>query len=392
MQLRWWGHLIFAVGYCSVAAVTVLLLALFRPQTDVVVIVLAGAVVVLAGGLVHEVVTRRANQRKLFERQMRTRQAYEDLVEMILKMKASKSKTAPAKGEEPGAPPPFDPPPAVPHAPPEPPPALQPPPPEPPPPRRAAAVPVKPPLSPAEAETAAMIREALAEERIEAFIQPIVTLPARKPRFFELLSRIHLRNDTLVLPEQYLAVAERENLLPAIDELCFARATQLIRETDRHHHAIGFFCNVAAQTLGDAAFLNRFLGGGGDPLHLHTKLVFEMNQRDLSAELLSPLSALGELAAVGFRFSMDRIERYDIDVEALVRHQVQYLKINSNDFAKPETRSAVAGLMRRLEGQPVEVVVEKVEAEWQLNDLEDLKLELGQGYLFGEPRLSRRTS
>ena len=236
-----------------------------------------------------------------------------------------------------------------------------------------------------------MIREALAEERIEAFLQPIVTLPSRKPRFFEVLSRIRQADDTLILPERYLAVAERERLLPAIDELCFARAEKMIRETDRHNHAIGFFCNVSALTLAEPPFLARFLGAGGDPHHLRSKLVFEMSQRDLAAELASPLSVVDELVGAGFHFSMDRVERLEIDVAALVRHQVRYLKLNCALFIDSETRGLALDLWRRLEGQPVELIVEKIETERQLLDLEDLGLDLAQGYLFGEPRLSRRT-
>ena len=393
MQLRWWGHTIFAAGYCAVAAATVLLLAAFRPHTDIVTIVLAGAVVVLAGGLVHEVVTRRANERKLFERQMRLRQAYEDLVDMFLKMKAKAKAAAAQKPAEPEAVAegPAVPAPVVP-APAEPPvrraPSRVP---------RPAPAPASepqrlPPLSPAETETVTMIREALAEERIEAFLQPIVTLPSRKPRFFEVLSRIRQADDALILPERYLAVAERERLLPAIDELCFARAEKMIRETDRHNHAIGFFCNVSVLTLAEPPFLARFLGGGGDPHHLRNKLVFEMSQRDLAAELASPLSVVGELVGAGFHFSMDRVERLEIDVAALVRHQVRYLKLNCALFIESETRGVALDLWRRLEGQPVELIVEKIETERQLLDLEDLGLDLAQGYLFGEPRLSRRTT
>ena len=145
-------------------------------------------------------------------------------------------------------------------------------------------------------------------------------------------------------------------------------------------------------TLGDGAFHSRFLGGGGDPGHLGPKLVFEMAQRDLAGELAEPLSVVAELAEAGFRFSMDRVERLDIDVAALVRHNVRFLKINCDLFIRPETRSAVMALRRRLEGQPIDLIVEKIETERQLLDLEDLGLGFAQGYLFGEPRLSRRSA
>ncbi len=400
MQLRWWGHAIFAAGYCAAAVVTVVLLAVLRPQTDTVVVVLAGAVVVLAGGLVHEVVTRRAVERKVFERQVRLREAYEDLVDMFLKLKPPKTKSGPAVKAVPSA---------LPEAPlPDPAPSLPEPAPSLPelaarasspearvrraPPRMVRTPASLAPLSPEDAETAAMIRAALAEERVEAFLQPIVGLPSRKSRFFEVLSRIRLPDDGLVLPDRYLAVAEREGMLPAIDELCFARVAAMIRETDRHKHAIGFFCNVSPQTLGDAAFLARFLGNGGDPHNLKGKLVFELSQRTLTAEIASSLSVVNELAEAGFCFSMDRVDLLDIDVPAMVGHQVHYLKLNCDFFLQPPTRNAAVDLLRRLEGQPVALIVEKIETEHQLAGLAEFGITLAQGYLFGAPRLSRRTA
>ncbi|MEI7606271.1 MAG: EAL domain-containing protein [Rhodospirillaceae bacterium] len=406
MQLRWWGHTLFAAGYCSVAAVTVLLLALFRPHTDPLLIGLTGVVVILAGGLVHEVVVRRANERKLHDRQIRMRQAYEDLVEMFLKFKA-KTRAAAAAAEPPAAatipdaapapaPLPESPPRRAPSRVPRPAaeavPAATPTPTSDPVPVAAPATPpvAVSPLSPGDAGMVEMIREALAAERIEAFLQPVVTLPARKTRFFEVLSRIRLADDSLILPERFLRVAEHEGLLPAIDELCLARVAGMIRETDKHHHAVGFFCNVGAATLADPAFHTRFLGGGGDPRHLHGKLVFEMSQRDLAAELVSPLGILGDLAAAGFRFSMDRVEHLDIDLKAAAAHHVRCLKLDCAFFFQPETRAAAIALRQQVEGLPMELIVEKIETERQLLDLEDLGLELAQGYLFGEPRLSRR--
>ncbi len=395
MHIRWWGHTIFAAGYCSVAALTVLLLLVLRPLTDRVVVVLAGVVVVLGGGLIHEVVIRRANEQKLAERQLRLRQAYEDLVDMFLKMKGAKPKTAAAKAEAEagvvGAPSAPDvagqPAPSAAAVP-----AESPPEPSRKPAPRMARLQAPPPLSPAEAETAAVIRAALAEERVEAFLQPIVGLPGRKPRFFEVLSRIRLPNDSLLLPHQYLTVAEHEKLMPPIDEVCLARAAGMIRETNRHKHAIGFFCNISAQTLGAVPFLERFLGGGGDSHGLRNKLVIEMSQRDLTAEMASSMSAVSELVAIGFQFSMDRIESLDIDISTLFKHNLQFVKLNCGLFIQPETRNAARSLKQRLQEQSISVIIEKVETERQLLDLEELGLELVQGFLFGEPRLSRRTS
>jgi cyclic-di-GMP phosphodiesterase TipF (flagellum assembly factor) len=46
-------------------------------------------------------------------------------------------------------------------------------------------------------------------------------------------------------------------------------------------------------------------------------------------------------------------------------------------------------MKRALRAAGVSVIVEKIETESALLDLLDFEIDFGQGYLFGEPRLSR---
>lgn len=370
MRLRRWGHVVFALGYTALAAVVALVLLVVRPQTDPVVVALAAFQVLVAGGLGHEVATRLANERKLNDRMVRMRQAYEDLVDLILKTRTERKR---ATGTEPAPAPTVPPHPAAlwAHEP----------------------APVShPPAHEDSAAVAAMVREALAENRVETFLQPIVTLPGRKHRAYEVLARIRLRDDSVLLPDRFLAVAERERLMPAIDGLMLDRAGRLIHETDRRQHAINFFCNISPQTLTDPGFLGLFLHPDGDYQSLRGKLVFEMSQRDLTAELSSPAGVIDDLGRAGFRFSMDQVEHHTLDPYALIERGVHFIKLNCAHFSALERRTGVMDLRRRLSGPPIDVIVEKIETEHQLHELADLGIEYGQGFLFAEPRLSRRVS
>ena len=54
-----------------------------------------------------------------------------------------------------------------------------------------------------------IVREALNQEKVDLFLQPIVSLPQRRRRYFECFSRIRGPNDTWIVPDQYLEVAKR---------------------------------------------------------------------------------------------------------------------------------------------------------------------------------------
>ena len=51
-----------------------------------------------------------------------------------------------------------------------------------------------------------LLRDGLRENRVEIALQPIVSLPQRKRRFFECYSRIKAADGRVLVPEQYLAI------------------------------------------------------------------------------------------------------------------------------------------------------------------------------------------
>ncbi|NUB05147.1 EAL domain-containing protein [Azospirillum sp. Vi22] len=234
------------------------------------------------------------------------------------------------------------------------------------------------------------VREALAADRIDIHLQPIVSLPQRKHRFFEVFSRVRAADGALILPDRYLEIAERAGLMATIDNLLLVRCIQLIRETERRQHAIGFFCNMSAATLSDAAFMRQFLDLLARNQTLVPKLVFELSQQELRAGGAVTMGILSQLSRIGFRFSMDRVSDLDIDVDALLRHEIRYLKLDCTLLLDPALSPRVEALRRRLEGTGIDLIAEKIETEAQLDAILRSGIDFGQGYLFGGPRPARK--
>ncbi|MFC5354503.1 EAL domain-containing protein [Azospirillum himalayense] len=255
---------------------------------------------------------------------------------------------------------------------------------------RPAAGPEAPPMD--DAAVLEAVREALAADRIDIHLQPIVSLPQRKHRFFEMFSRVRAADGTLILPDRYLEIAERAGLMATIDNLLLVRCIQLIRETERRQHAIGFFCNMSAATLSDAAFMRQFLDLMVRNQTLVPKLVFELSQQELRAGGAVTMGILSQLARIGFRFSMDRVSDLDIDVDALLRHEIRYLKLDCTLLLDPALALSVENVRRRLDGTGIDLIAEKIETEAQLDAILRSGIDFGQGYLFGEPRPARKPS
>ena len=248
-------------------------------------------------------------------------------------------------------------------------------------------LPINPEI-PDEARIVDLVREALRDDRVELVLQPIVSLPQRKRRFFECYSRLSTADGTVVVPEQYIEIAEREGMITAIDNMLLFRCIQLIRRTQRSSQNIGFFCNVSSHTLRDEDFfrdLVEYLEHNSD---LGPSLVFEFAQAGFPDDGAESEALLGRLARLGCRFSVDRVRDLDFDVEALARRHVDFVKIEAEAFLTGEAaqQAALLALKRRLDRIGIDLIAEKIESEEALRQLHDFAIDFGQGYLFGEPR------
>ena len=244
-----------------------------------------------------------------------------------------------------------------------------------------------------EAEILGHIREALESNRVDLYIQPIVSLPQRRAQHFEAFSRIRTADGRIVAARQYLDAAKKQGLIGTIDNLLLMRCVQLLRRNEKRQSDVSFFVNISDHTLNDTEFLDQFIGFMASNPTLATRLVFEIAQRDvmgLSDTVLEQLAALGKL---GFRFSMDQVEDLDIDFQALAQANFRFMKVpisllltlpeDGANWVHPRNLKAKSTVSE------ISLVVERIEQESDVIEVLEYGFDFGQGFLFGAPRPSR---
>ena len=242
-----------------------------------------------------------------------------------------------------------------------------------------------------EAEILDAVREALRRDQVDLYLQPIVSLPQRKVRYYECFSRIRAGGDSLILPEQFLGLTAREGLLGAIDNILLFRCVQLVRRAQKRRHNVGFFCNISAHTLGDKAFFADFSDFIAANAELASHIIFELNQNDVANRWEEVAPFLMRLARLGFTFSLDRVTDLNLDIAELTRRHFRFVKIDVAGLlvrAREEGKSVVA-LKQALDQAGIDLIVEKIEDEADLIEALDFQIDFGQGYLFGGPQKSR---
>jgi cyclic-di-GMP phosphodiesterase, flagellum assembly factor TipF len=242
------------------------------------------------------------------------------------------------------------------------------------------------------------VRGALADNRVDLYLQPVVALPQRKTIFYESFSRLRDESGRVLMPAEYISVAEAEGLMTAIDNLLLFRCVQIVRRLAKQDRKVGIFCNVAATSLGDESFFPQFLDMLAANRDLAGALIFELGQSAFEGRGSVEARNMAKLADLGFRFSLDKVTDLDFDLQDLSRSDVKFVRVGAqmllDEMIELDGRLVLKSLpdlaaedfcqLTRRYG--VEVIVEKVESERQIVDLLELEVGYGQGHLFGEPR------
>ena len=243
-----------------------------------------------------------------------------------------------------------------------------------------------------------IVREALAENRVDLYLQPVVSLPQRRTMFYESFTRLRDPTGQIIMPAEYLAVAEPGGMMTAIDNLLLFRCVQIVRRLAAKDRQIGIFCNVSIASLGDDDFFPQFLELLRANRDLAPALIFEVGQSAFDARTAVQARNMGKLAEIGFRFSLDKVTDLDLDLQDLSRSDVKFVRVGAQNLldeltdigdrlvlrSMPDLAAEDFALLMRRYG--VELIAEKVESERQVVDILDLDIKLAQGHLFGEPR------
>jgi len=235
----------------------------------------------------------------------------------------------------------------------------------------------------------AEIARAIEANRVDLFLQPIVTLPQRKVRYYEALTRLRADDGTLLSPDDFLSYAENTGLMPAIDNLLVFRCVQVVRRLSTKNREVGLFCNISASTLANALVFQELTDFLEANRALAPYLVFEFSQ--FAVRAMGPIEqeCLAALAELGFRFSMDHVADLRIEPRELAERGFRFIKVPS---ALLLSRAAATGDIHPADFSDllgrfgIDLIAERIEGESTVVDLLDYDVRFGQGFLFSPPR------
>lgn len=237
------------------------------------------------------------------------------------------------------------------------------------------------------------VRDALNNNRVELHVQPIVSLPQRRIRYFELLARPRDAAGREYQAAECLEALDAAGLRAEFDALMLLRSVQLVRKLETRARDAGFFLNLTPAMLDKVETFNPLYDFLQRERERAGNIVLEFAYDGIRRLDRGGLYRLSRLAALGYAISIDGVDRLDLDFAGLAKAGVRFVKFDAGMLCDPAWTAQAAldleDLREACARQGLTPVLCKVEAEADLIKLSDLGFPLGQGMLFGAPKLAR---
>ncbi len=226
------------------------------------------------------------------------------------------------------------------------------------------------------------IRDAIDEDRLIVYTQPIVDLATGEEVREELLVRMIDPHGDAIPPPAFLPYAERFGLIQEIDLLVLDRAVDLAKRG----RAVAV--NVSALTLADGRYLPRLeeaLGGGLEPALFN----FEITETAAVANMDDAQRFARRIRELGCSLALDDFGTGFSSFTYLKHIPAQFLKIDTEFVHElklnPADQQLVEAIVAIARGLGQKTVAEGVEDEETMAMVRRLGVDYAQGFYMGRP-------
>lgn len=241
------------------------------------------------------------------------------------------------------------------------------------------------------------VRDALSNNRIDLYLQPVVSLPQRKTYFYESYSRLRDAAGQIIAPASFIHAAEEAGIVAEVDNLLLFRCVQIVKRLTKSDRRIGIFCNLSLRSLADENFFPAFLDFMRRHSELSGSLIFEIPQGAFESRSPAAARNMARLADYGFRFSIDQVRDLTVDVTEMQRAGIRFAKVEGTRLIDAIRGGEAVGGIEAGSIEPqdipalfarhgIDLIAEKVEDEATIVEILDMDVAYAQGHLFGEPR------
>jgi len=231
------------------------------------------------------------------------------------------------------------------------------------------------------------LRNALIENRVEAYFQPIYSVRERRITSGEALARIHTRDGSLLMPSDFIPIAEENGSISELGYMIFEQTCEFIAQNPDLLEYIEV--NLSVVQCEDETLAQKLISIMERHNVPPSKINLEITETASIVAKQKLLKNMERMLEYGVTFSLDDFGKGESNLMYMVDMPVSIVKLDfdmsksyfKNDKAKYVV-NAVEGMSH---GLNLKLVAEGIETEDELKAMERQRIDYIQGYYFSRP-------
>ncbi|QIB33185.1 putative bifunctional diguanylate cyclase/phosphodiesterase [Ancylobacter pratisalsi] len=230
------------------------------------------------------------------------------------------------------------------------------------------------------------LREAIADDRLVPYFQPLVRLGDGTTHGFEALARWPRPDGSFVPPDIFIGIAENAGLVTKLSDNLLRSACRVARAWPAN---LILYFNISPRQLTDRLLVSRILRILEEVDFPPNRLSVEITESAIIDDIAGALRILDQLRAADVRVALDDFGTGYSSFAQLARFPFNTIKIDRHFTASilenEKQTKIVRSLLRLSSALEVSMLAEGIETVEQCARLRAMGCYLGQGYLLGRP-------
>ena len=232
----------------------------------------------------------------------------------------------------------------------------------------------------------ALLKEAIENDNITPYFQPIYNVKTKKIEKYESLARIIQNDSKVIAPYAFLDIAIKSKLYPSITRSMIRKSFEFFQDKD-----YDFSINISIHDVlnnGTVNFIIKSLENFEKP----HKVVFEILESDKMGNYEELKKFISTLKSFGCKIAIDDFGSGYSNFSHILELDVDYLKIDAslvkNVTTDENAKKITKTIIKFASSLDIKTIAEYVEDEASLKLLEQIGVDFVQGYYIGKPKES----
>lgn len=235
-----------------------------------------------------------------------------------------------------------------------------------------------------------LIVNAVKNDWVEVWYQPIYSTKLRRFTSAEALVRIRSSDGILVQPGSFIGIAERNGMILQLGELVFKKVCRFLSENDVRQYGVKYIeVNLSMVQCAYNQLASDYIGIMKEYGISPELINLEITESASTNAKKTLLENMKELMDYGVNFSLDDFGTGQSNLDYIADMPVDIVKFDRGMtnayFENGKAKYIMDAAMNMIQGMDLKIVSEGIETEEQFNTMNDLGINYVQGYYFSKP-------